>query len=660
MSLWDNIDKMFDEVNTDKPSYNAWEVEPVSFREFNESQDYLNAFPLAERQYQDVENVIGKDPKLIFHPSRIIALGVFVWGKGSGKDLVIARVFAYIVFVLECLKSPQKFLWEVDKSVHMDLVNVARKGGQAKEIFFAYFSETIKNGEWFKERFIIRESNKIVSTPSRNTSKGTIDIGTDKIEFPKNIRAHAETSAFEGYEGYNIVVWVADELSAFKSKSEVENAEGIYNTLRTSGSSRATKHFKALGLIISYPRQAENDLTLMKYQESFENNSIYGSFGWPWHIKPAHLYSGKTFEFSHSRVGREIFGDENIIPTIQIPIELYDDFRDDPTDAMCKYLCVPPLVVDQWVEYPDLFLDLLRPADDIFITEDYLDYEFNHDTQQMERRIKKKFLGLRIDPRIARSVNKYVVWLDAAETLCDASIGIGHEEPIGDSGFKLVQDSSLTWVPDKENNIKISLMNVEEFLTQIIPANINAVSIGSDYWNSSGMSEKLRASYPNIRSVQSNLDLNDYNLMKRFVYTGQTEFHFSDVVNQIVRLRRGLTVPQPPKDVKGKAGGKDRADGWVGVVKLLKGPDARKSMGMISAPQTTNVSEMPRATNLFNRETSPFYSQSVMPFEHRQVESKEFRDMLHLPNSHSYKRWHDDDNKNNNSTKRRLPLSTNF
>jgi len=647
--IWDNIDTVFEEVDINKEDYSPWEETPVNFRTFNESPDYLDAFSLSDRQYEDVENVLGDTPEETFSASRAYDLAVYVWGKGSGKDLVISRLFTYLVYILLCMKEPQKYLWLADITTKMDLVNVARKGEQAREIFFSYFTNTIKKAPWFRNHFIIRESGKIFSRPTGSSNKGNIEIGGSKVEFPKNIKAYAETSAFEGYEGFNVVAWVADEMSGFKSKTEQINAIGIYNTLRTSGSSRATKHFKHHGFIISYPRQLEGDLTLQKYYESFSNTHIYGSFGWQWHIKPAHLYSGATFTFKHDRIGRMFLGMEGITAGIEIPVELQQDFIEDPTDAMCKHLCVPPHTIDQWAEYPDIFFNSLIPQDDIFETEDYLADYLNNDTGVYEKRIRKKFIKLHLDNRTAKTL-KFVAWLDAAETMCDACIGIGHIE-VRNGVDMIIQDSNLVWTPDPVKNIKISLKNVEEWLTNTLPNNINLVAIGSDYWNSSGMAEVLREKFPNIRSTQSNLSEGDYNLAKKFVYTNQVIFRSATVVNQLVQLRRSVTVPRQPE-----GGRKDQADGFVGVVKLLKGVDAQKAIGMTSAPITVNSPEVKQQQqqNLFTAK-GPMTNQ--LPYEHQILPSKDFRAQLGV----NHKPWNS--TKGNDSVDKqtlRFPQSTTF
>jgi len=646
--IWEAVNKEIEKLQAQETE-SPWEEMPVDFVTFNESPLYLNSFPLSKRQYQDILNVIGNDPTQIFSPERRYSVAVFVWGKGSGKDRTVSRLFAYIVYIMLCMRSPGKFLFGTDETDHLDIVNVARKGGQAREIFFSYFTATIKHAPWFKNNFTIRDAGKLYSKPTYK-NQGVIEIGSSNIKFPKNIRAYAETSAFEGYEGFNLVLWVMDEASAFKSAAEVANAYGIYKTLTTSGSTRATKTFRPLGFVISYPRQAENDLTWDLYQQSFTSSHMYGSFGWSWQIKPSHLYCGKTFKFTHSKIGKFLLG-LDAPATVEIPIELQDDFAEerDIADAMCKHLCIPPHVMEQWVEYPDIFYSQLKQLPDIFSYEDVIEDVWDEENQKWEKRVHKKFLGLRISPKIAKR-HQYVAWLDAADTFCDAVICIGHVEEREGKEI-LIQDSELVWTPDPKRDIKISLLNVGYWLTTVIPQHLNIIAIGSDYWNSSAFAEALKSDYPNIRTVQANLNREDYDLMKRFSYSGQSEFHSAATVHQIVTLRRGTNKP-----TKGPGQKQDRADGWTGVVKLLKGVKFEVARNLANAPQTAKA-PTPKASNIFAGATNPFsVDVTDAAFEHRLVNTKDFRKMLGIP-QHRPIRSGDAQERNSN---RRLPLSTRF
>lgn len=1202
--LREKLSQVYDEASSLNNENKVWLEEPVDFKTFNESIDYLNAFPLSDRQYRDIYNVIGKDPKKIFNQERQNDLGVLLWGKGSGKDLSVARVFNYLFYILLCMRNAQAYLWLTDRTTHMDIINVAKKGEQARKIFFSYFIHILKTAPWFRSHFIIRESNKIISKPVSFKPRDTIEIGgSSVIATDANIRAFAETSANESYEGYNIAAWCMDEAclaaenifvcaktgvsktikewydsqevfwvraydfikketvlveahkvfrktktkllkvtlqskrsfivgenhllyqdtenwtktstlspgdkilirdtvvcyecgkevkrltsqhfrkhdltkeayfekypercicnlrkrfsvsefnknrdfcigsvarigsiaakkalqdpikyqrlcekrrqnrlgkvhsvvtkrkmgkgirrfwennpeklalrnanictskknfwntfsvereitrklmsnavkqwwklhpekreavgqrakdfwksddpraaalrekfrhlgkqrfkdnpeffkefarkgnslehygqerrarvsqsnrertfcisdvlplaikgfrnkilnvperkrewsekkkatfnrrirscpvthalyrqqisnthkerirkdprridkayyfkhkiqtsleiqleellstwfpgewvftgnnsfhmlngkvpdfkhlwknkiieavgsywhgeeyeternaifnsaghevlfiwdyeltednlqnvkqkvldfsrnsdimwesitsiedagydhvydfevpeyhnyfyegalhhnSAFKSKAEIENAYDIYKTLKTSGSSRANKNFKPIGFVISYPRQAEGDITVDMYNASLRSNNIYGSFGWSWQIKPAHLYSGKTFPFTHKRIGKFLLG-ENISATIQVPIELkkdfYDDFLKDASDALCKHFCIPPSTIDQWAVYPELFYSCVTQGNSIIEFSQDVIREWNEEEKKEERRIVLRFHKLNITFTEAKH-KQYVLWFDNAEVNCDACVAIGHIEHYNGLDI-LIQDANLVWAPDPEKDLKVSLLNVEQWITDILPKQLNLVSIGFDAWNTLALREKLRTTFPNIRVIQHSLNNQDYGFFEGLVYKNQVRTPFQAPIGQLVNLQKGNTVPRPKRGFF-----KDQADGLVGIAKLLLSDEAQKTSNLSTAPASVRTESLAAAPNLFQEVNNPFAPQAMNSqqpvFEHRLVDIDSIRQMMGV-NKNTSRTF--SSGSGDKSNVRRLPLST--
>lgn len=653
--LREKLSQVYDEASSLNNENKVWLEEPVDFKTFNESIDYLNAFPLSDRQYRDIYNTIGKDPKKIFNQERQNDLGVLLWGKGSGKDLSVARVFNYLFYILLCMLNAQEYLWLTDRTTHMDIINVAKKGEQARKIFFSYFIHILKTAPWFRSHFILRESNKIISKPANFKSRDTIEIGSSSvIATNANIRAFAETSANESYEGYNIAAWCMDEASAFKSKAEIENAYDIYKTLKTSGSSRASKNFKPIGFVISYPRQAEGDITVDMYNASLRSTNIYGSFGWSWQIKPAHLYSGKTFPFTHKRIGKFLLG-ENISATIQVPVELkkdfYDDFLNDASDALCKHFCIPPSTTDQWAIYPELFYSCVTQGNSIVEFSQDVIREWNEEEKKEERRIVLRFHKLNITFTEAKH-KQYVLWFDNAEVNCDACIAIGHIENYNGLSV-LIQDANIVWSPNPEMDLKVSLLNVEQWITDILPKQLNLVAIGFDAWNTLALKEKLRTNFPNIKVIQHNLNNQDYGFFEGLVYKNQVRTPFQSPIGQLVNLQKGNTVPKPKRGFF-----KDQADGLVGIAKLLLSDEAQKTSNLSTAPASVRTESLAAAPNLFREVNNPFAPQAMNSqqpvFEHRLVDIDSIRQMMGV-NKTTSRTFSGSGNKSN---VRRLPLST--
>jgi len=560
-----------------------WEYEPVGFREFCESSAYLGTFPLSERQYHDVDMLLGTDPKATFSPERDVSLLVLVYGKGGGKDEVASRIAVYVVYLLLCMANPQEYLFGIRSNAELHLLNVAKKGRQAERIFFKYFANHVLNARWFKDHYDLEYQGKWQSKVIRRSRlRGVIRVMGNGAEFPKHITCLAETTENESWEGYNVVFYTLDEISGFTSVTEQQKGWSIFDTARTSMSSRATKSFKGLGVAISYPRQEEGDIILDLLKMAADTPTMHGSLAYPWISKGMNNYSGETFIFRHPRLD-SYFGLDNV--GVEIPIEFFDEFNQYPESSMTKFLCIPPMTAGMWIEYPERVEVLISPRDDpqhprfrrpLFITEDSIITAPDSDGK-ITRYLVKHVVQCTATTQYERYQIPRVVWLDAAQKYCDAVIGVGHLEMrtlLTDQGAMpmevVVQDDELIWRPDPARGVQVSIHNVEHFLTDVIPGFVTVVAAGADAWNSAQIEEKLKMR--GIRTVIHNLNREDYELTKRYLYLGAMDLFDGVGVRQLVRLVNSGTSSKPQK----KPGAlQDAADAIVGIVHLLAGADKR-------------------------------------------------------------------------------------
>jgi len=565
-----------------------WEEEPAaSFREFNESQAYLGAFPLSGRQYYDVEQLVGLEPKNTFNPNRKYDQLVLVYGKGGGKDEVASRIALYIVHLLLCLRSPQEYLLGIRSRSNLHLINVAKKGRQAEKVFFQYFKNNLLGSRWYKDRFDITERNQWYSkVVKRSKVRGKIIVTGNGIIFPKNIEAVAETTENESWEGYNPVLYVLDEISGFTSAVELEKAWKIYNTAKSSTDSRVTRNFKGLGVVMSYPRQDEGDVILELFKQSQEGGRCFGSLAYPWQSKGMHNFSADTFVLSHPRIS-SYFDLESC--GIEIPVNFLGSFDShDPRtldDSITKFLCIPPPTSGGWLEYPERIKPLISSKTDpesprhrlpLFETRDIIEHTADQDGNVVHYLIKQLQYCRARSPYERLEIPR-VAWLDAAQKHCDAVLSIGHlEQRVIDSGGQAVSietvvvDDELTWRPDASRGIQVSLSNIEQWLTVIIPDSIRLVAVGADAWNSAHLEEKLRKR--GIKVEIHNLNLEDYDLLKRQIYLGGMDFIEGETPGQ---LRNLIYAGVNHKPVRKPGFLQDLADGVCGLVRLLTGRDAR-------------------------------------------------------------------------------------
>ncbi len=239
------------------------------------------------------------------YPIRMTNFITLQWGKGSGKDHVCRIALLRIAYLLLCLKSPQKYFGMPEQDT-IHLLNVASSSQQAQQAFFNPLPKVVKTG-WFKNK----------ATTRQNT-----------ISFAKNVEAISGHSDAESQEGLNLLLGIADEIDAFRSKKEIrrtvsereptKSAEGILNMMRTSASTRFPDTFK--NVRISFPRYLGSTIQQLTKQakEDIEANGV----------RSRHYCSGPlpTWEVNPRVPGKEAFA---------------EDYREDPVLARAKYECKP-------------------------------------------------------------------------------------------------------------------------------------------------------------------------------------------------------------------------------------------------------------------------------------------------------------------------------
>lgn len=560
--LFNDLDQLVDRMSdTKKADDYEWRENPVSLREFVVSKKQLGLPPLSERQYSDIEKVIGTDPKKIFSPSNPIEYGVLVWGKGSGKDWVCSIVQCYVCYILLNLKDPQSyFLFPPDEA--LDILNVARKGEQAQKIYFTKFLQKIKHWKWLWDRYTLVDKGRILN--KRGMPK--IEITGTSVVFPNNVRAWSESSQNESFEGYNVIFWVADEISAFTGPTGQKNAKKIFNTLRTSATSRKNRRFKGIGFMISYPRSKE-DLILKEYKKFHQGKAknVYGSYGTPWEVKPVDLFCGEVFEWQDGR-GR----------LYTIPVEYQNDFENEPEDSKTKYLCLPPLTEGGYFEFPERVASILTSSlKSAFEFKDVVKTEKAPDGSEINliTKVLAGFDKVALDKLKSLKV-PFGYHADSSKTNHNSVLSIGHKESyVAEYEEKkvlrdrVVVDLVLVWKPDPEKRIQVSIDNIEQVIKTI---GKHLPIFGSwDHWGSQQAIERLNRA--GISSEGHNVTKEDYGSLRGKIYAG--EFWVPDTEETrlgVIELVHLIETGQgKPRESEGYSN--DVADTWAGIIGLLQG-----------------------------------------------------------------------------------------
>lgn len=244
--------------------------------------------------------------------SYISSNGIF--DHNSGKDHICRVASMRIAYLLLCLISPQTYYGMPEQDT-IHLLNVASSSGQAQQAFFMPIVKAVKKG-WFVDRCV----------PKQNV-----------ISYAKGIESVSGHSDAESQEGLNLLLAIADEIDAFKSKKEMivrkgasarepaKSAESILNMMRSSASTRFPEVFK--NVRISYPRYLGSKIQQLtdEARKDFEERGAASR----------HYVSGPmaTWEVNPRVPGRESFA---------------EDYRDDPVMARAKYECRPARAINPY------------------------------------------------------------------------------------------------------------------------------------------------------------------------------------------------------------------------------------------------------------------------------------------------------------------------
>lgn len=326
------------EVPPEKPVDldSQFEELPVSLSVFVQDKHYLNNPPLSPVQYQAVRHIervyypqtytlLAELEKPALGQTHIGPAGVFTaepywaqpvrmtnfvtlqWGKGSGKDHVVRIASMRIAYLLMCLRSPQLY-YQLPEQDTIHLLNVASSSQQAQQAFFMPITRAVKKG-WFAGRCQAKQN---------------------VISYAKGIESISGHSDAESQEGLNLMLGIADEIDAFKSKKEMAvrrgasarepstSAEGILEMMHTSGSTRFPDVYKQVR--ISFPRYKGSTIQRLT-KDAQDDVDLYG-------IDSRHYVSGPlaTWDVNPRVPGKEAFA---------------EDYKKDPVMARSKYECRP-------------------------------------------------------------------------------------------------------------------------------------------------------------------------------------------------------------------------------------------------------------------------------------------------------------------------------
>jgi hypothetical protein len=296
---------------------------PVGIREFIVSPDYLGKGGEIYDAVLDCAEELN---------SGAYVEAILTGGIGSGKTTLALYTCAYQLYLLSCLRSPQR-LYGLDP---------------ASEILFIFQSITKRLAEGVDYK---RFREMIGASPYFNThfpfNKGL----ESRLDFPNRISvvpvAGSETAAI----GQNVIGGIIDELNymAVVEKSKVsvdkgtyDQAVAVYNSIARRRKSRFMESGKMPGILClvsskKYPGQ----FTDQKVDEAKRDKTIYVYDKRVWDVKPSSFTSGwfHVFVGDLTRKPRilndgEEVKDEDRALVVSVPLEFKEEFNKDIINAL--------------------------------------------------------------------------------------------------------------------------------------------------------------------------------------------------------------------------------------------------------------------------------------------------------------------------------------
>ena len=420
-----------------------------------------------------------------------------LYNHNSGKDTVSVHATLYVVYVLLCCKDPTALF----KGVHadyLDILNVAYSYPQAIQIFFAKLRNAVKDWTWLKNKYRYVDSGKSVKDDRKYESLDIVNIKQDMIIFPKKVRAMAKCSQQNAAEGTNLLVWIADEFSAFSDKNNKSNAMEMFDTLRTSSTTRFQNYGK--GFVISFTRY-KND-PILKLADMYKDDiNTYIDLASTFEVKPRSAFKGPWGEWNG----------------IQMPVSFIRDFEINPEGSKAKYLCQPPDAEDPWITETYLLEQSFEERVPMFEFSEHINptIEGNMIIKDVVKRnfnIPDKGFILAGDLGLTNDRATLTMFHDESNYLADGSI-VKH----------YVQDFLITWIPNKKENKKVDINNVEYIIKKLIfEYKLPVTGLYFDHFASNQLLSEL--SNKGILAQQHTLKVDDFTRFKNLLYTKSLHF----------------------------------------------------------------------------------------------------------------------------------------
>ena len=461
----------------------------------------------------------------------------------SGKDHICRMAALRVAYLLLCLKSPQQYFGMPEQDT-ITMLNIAVNSQQANRAFFKPMTKAVETSPWFK---------------------GKAEIKQGHIEYDKNIEAVSGHSDAEGQEGGNLILGVADEIDAFKSKDEMmirgnqfreasTSAESILEMIETSAATRFPETHKRVA--ISFPRYLGS--TIQKLTDAGKKSIEKKG------AKSTHFVSGPlaTWEVNPRVSGPEAFADQ---------------YEENPDMARAKFECRPSRAADSYFRNMAAFKNAID-KDEQPITFEYKlverkssitgqmvtswvpSFHFASDFLPVQGAVYAMHGDLAVTgDRAGIAMSHIESWVETTEIIQDeegTDMEVTSNYPIIRNDFTIAFESSLRAEPFAR---EIQISWARELCYALIKRGFRIARFTFDQFQSKDTMQLLARH--GIESERVSMDINDdgWKATKDVAYSGRLRMPYDKLLlEELTALGRGRNgkVDHPP------GGSKDMADAF--------------------------------------------------------------------------------------------------
>jgi hypothetical protein len=486
---------------------------PVPIQVFVQDKKYLGLPPLSPIQEEIVKHstqilkertlisIHGEEAGREYYRKYTDNEVICMLGKGSGKDHCSRISIAYTAYLLHCLRDPLNYFGKAH-GVYIDLLNLAVNAQQAQRVFF----EPLKN--------------LLLSSPYFN-EVGFEPRVSEIFFFSRPVRCFSGHSESEGWEGYEVLTVVLDEIAAFKTDAELKgetrskgSASAIYNMSKLSVMSRFPEVGKVI--LLSFPR----------YKGDFIEQRFYGAKEKKepktWFIKAA------TWEVN---------------PTIKRE-QLESEYIRNPVEAAARFECNPPNMEDAYFRDPELVRKAFMYGEDP-INEDGTFKKWFNSTDQHVRFIH-------VDLALKR---------DRAALSLVHSPGLREVKTLNGVEKLPVINVDLVYSWEAGINEEINFSSIRQMIIDLC-RKFDVAKVTFDRWQSIEMIQSLRSL--TINADFHSVKKTDYDTLTSAIYDGRLRGYWNELLveEELLKLRlfSNNKIDHPTK------GSKDLADAIAGAV----------------------------------------------------------------------------------------------